>query len=126
MMTQTERSGDHSAERRHASRLSCDGGTCPAFVGNQSREASVQDISVVGMSLILDLEVSTERLLRVELFNQVRTCLHVKLLQVAHVTPQADGTFLVGGSFLCPLTEDEFRDLVWGPAPRNGRIGPPL
>lgn len=126
MIMQTDRPTDRDAERRNASRLSCDGGTCPAFVGNQSREASVQDISVAGMSLVLDFEVSSERLLRVELFNQVRACLHVKLLQVAHVTRQGDGTFLVGGSFLCPLTEDEFHDLVWGPAPRNGRIAPPL
>src|SRR5262249_30691538 len=125
MIMPSDRATDHNGERRHASRLSCDGGTCPAFVGNQSREASVQDISVVGLSLVLDFEVSSERLLRVELFNQLRSCLHVKLLQVAHVTRQDDGTFLVGGSFLCPLTEDEFHDLVWGPAPRNGRIGPP-
>ena len=122
----SERPADRSLERRYTSRLSCDGGPCPAFVGNQSREASVQDISVAGLSLLVSFEVSSERLLRVELFNQLRSCLHVKLLQVIHVTPHGEGTWLVGGSFLCPLTEDEFHDLVWGPASRNGRTSPPI
>ena len=126
MIMQTDRPTDRESERRNTSRLSCGGGPCPAFVGNQSREASVQDISVAGLSLLVDFEVSSERLLRVELFNQVRACLHVKLLQVIHVTPHGEGTWLVGGSFLCPLTEDEFHDLIWGPASRNGRTSPPI
>jgi hypothetical protein len=124
MIMQTDLPADREAERRNSSRLSCDGGPCPAFVGNQSREASVQDISVAGLSLLVDFEVNSERLLRVELFNQVRACLHVKLLQIIHVTPHGDGTWLVGGSFLCPLTEDEFHDLVWGPAARTAGFHP--
>jgi hypothetical protein len=112
MIMQAKRLDEPMVERRALPRLTCDAQALPVFAGMQSRPAVVHNLSPGGIGVLIDFEVSADHLLRVELFNKVRGCLHVKLIQVVHVSPQGDGTWLAGGPFLSGLTDAEMGELL--------------
>jgi len=83
-----------------------------ASVGRQLWRAPVRDISIEGLSLVLDQPVEPGAVLPVELPNRRWNCCHLKLLRVVHATPQPDNRWLVGSTFVRALSEDEFQALV--------------
>jgi hypothetical protein len=99
---------------RAAERFPVNGGAACAFA-HQVTEAPgtvrVRDVSMDGVGLILDRRVEVGALLAVGLDNQCKGFAKTVLVRVTHVTP-ATGGFLVGGSFLTPLTYQEMTALV--------------
>ena len=71
----------------------------------------VRDVSMDGVGLLLDRPVTVGSLLVVGLANPDKGFAKTVLVRVAHVTPTV-GAFLVGGSFLTPLTYQEMTALV--------------
>ena len=71
----------------------------------------LRDVSMHGIGLLLSRRVEAGALLAVVLANQARGFTKTVLVRVAHVTP-AGGAFLVGGSFVTPLTYQEMSILV--------------
>jgi hypothetical protein len=73
---------------------------------------NVLDISVGGIGLLLSrsLEIDTLVLIAVESPTE-RECFEM-LARVARLTPQRDGTWIVGCSFYSDLTDDELEVLL--------------
>jgi hypothetical protein len=99
---------------RAAERFPVNGGASCAFA-HQVVEAKgtvrVRDVSMEGVGLLLDRRVDVGAVLVVGLANAGKAFAKTVLVRVAHVTP-ASGGFLVGGSFLTPLTYQEMTALV--------------
>jgi len=99
---------------RAAERFPVNGGASCAFA-HQVVEAKgtvrVRDVSMEGVGLLLDRRVEVGSVLVVGLANAGKGFTKTVLVRVAHVTP-ASGGFLVGGSFLTPLTYQEMTTLV--------------
>ena len=74
--------------------------------------ARVRDISVHGLSLIMDRWVSPETLLQVELVSSSEEFWAYRLVRVSHTTRQVDGSCLVGCAFICQLGGEELRALL--------------
>jgi hypothetical protein len=71
----------------------------------------VRDVSMEGVGLIVRKRVEVGALMAVVLTNQAKGFNKTALVRVAHVTPTAGG-FIVGGSFVTPLTYQEMTTLV--------------
>lgn len=67
----------------------------------------VTSISRSGIGLISTEEVAPGIGMAVTLVNSVKKFSKTMLVRVVHVTPQAHGTFLVGGTLEPPLTYEE-------------------
>jgi hypothetical protein len=99
---------------RMADRFPVNTGTACAFaheVVEATGTVRVRDVSMDGVGLLLDRPVALGSLLVVGLTNTAKGFAKSVLVRVAHVTPSA-GAFLVGGSFLTPLTYQEMTALV--------------
>ncbi len=85
--------------------------TFAAPVGADLGPARIQNVSTDGIGLLLTqrAEVGTQLAISVTTGNKgfARTL----LIQVVHVTQQSGG-YLVGGTFVTPLTYEELRSLV--------------
>ena len=111
-MAETEMSD--SADRRAAERIGVNPGTRCAFVGRVVDDVGpvkVRDVSMEGIGLVLLRSVPAGTVLSVGLVNPDRGFNKTVMVQVAHVTP-IPGGFLVGGSFVEPLTYQELTTLV--------------
>lgn len=71
----------------------------------------IRDVSMNGVGLLVERRVEVGSLLVVGLVNQAKGFAQTLIVQVTHVTPAAGG-FLVGGTFLTPLTYQEMTSLV--------------
>jgi hypothetical protein len=102
------------ADQRAADRYPVSAGTACAFahpVVEAPGPVQVRDVSMDGVGLLLTRRVEPGSLLAVGLANPAKGFAKTVLVRVAHVTPSGGG-FLVGGSFLTPLTYQEMTTLV--------------
>jgi hypothetical protein len=72
----------------------------------------IQNVSSDGIGLLLSKRVEAGTTLVLGVTNAGKGFARTLLVNVVHVTQQAGGTFLVGGTFSAPLTYDELRNLV--------------
>lgn len=103
-----------ATDLRAAERFAVNGGTSCAFafpVVEAPGPVKVRDVSMHGVGLLVARRVEVGSLLAVGLANPEKGFARTVLVRVAHVTPGAGG-FLVGGSFLTPLTYQEMTTLV--------------
>jgi hypothetical protein len=101
-------------EQRAVERFPVNNDTSCAFahpVVEAKGPVRVRDVSMEGVGLLLDRRVEVGSVLVVGLANAGKGFTKTVLVRVAHVTP-ASGGFLVGGSFLTPLTYQEMTTLV--------------
>lgn len=103
-------------ERRIAARFPVNANTSCGFVLPVVMEdygpARIQNISTDGVGLLLprDLEIGT--VVVMNLTNAAQNFSKTMFLEVVHSTRQISGAFLVGGSFVTPLTYEELRTFV--------------
>lgn len=74
--------------------------------------AKFKNISTNGVGLIVSQSLSAGLLLAVKLVNPSKKFAKTILVRVAHCTPLAGGTFLVGGTLDAPLTYEELCNFV--------------
>lgn len=72
----------------------------------------IKNVSMEGIGLILSQKVEVGDLLAVNVANPSRNFQKVLVVKVVHVTPQAGGSCVVGGTFETPLTYQEFTALI--------------
>jgi len=72
----------------------------------------IKNVSNEGIGLMVGHKLEPGLLLAVSLANPAKSFAKTLLVRVAHVTPQAGGAYLVGGTFETPLTYDELKTLV--------------
>jgi hypothetical protein len=72
----------------------------------------VLDLSVNGVGLLLSRPLELDTLVLIALEGTKGAGTFELLSQVARVTPQRDGTWVVGCSFYTDLTEDELESLL--------------
>jgi hypothetical protein len=75
-------------------------------------KVKVKNISTSGVGLIVTEPVATGMLLVVKLVNPVKKFSKTLLVRTVHVTPQASGSYLIGGNLDTPLTYEELCNLV--------------
>ena len=101
---------DRRAEERYS--VNADA-SCP-FVSPVVEDfgpVKMRDVSMQGIGLIVSRRVEVGALLAVGLTNTARGFSKTVLVRVVHVT-QSGGSFLVGGTFVNPLTYQEMTTLV--------------
>lgn len=101
-------------DQRAAERFPVNPGTSCAFahpVVEAAGPVQVRDVSMDGVGLLMTRRVEVGSLLAVGLANPAKGFAKTVLVRVAHATPSGGG-FLVGGSFLTPLTYQEMTTLV--------------
>jgi hypothetical protein len=72
----------------------------------------LQNVSTDGVGLLLTRKVEAGALLAVGVTNTAKGFARTWLVRVAHVTEQSKGSYLVGGTFVTPLTYEELTALV--------------
>jgi len=87
--------------------------TCPLVmpVTEDLGPARVRDISPEGIGMLLSHHVEPGTYLVVTLKNDAQKLIRTQLVQVAHCTKAAGG-YLIGGTFVTPLTYDEMTKFV--------------
>jgi hypothetical protein len=101
-------------DRREAERYPVTAGVSCAFahpVVEVAGPARIRDVSMDGVGLLLTHRVEVGALLAVGLATPSKGFSKTVLVRVSHVTPAAGG-YLVGGSFVTPLTYQEMTALV--------------
>ena len=96
--------------RRSERRLLGDLATCSLAdaESGQPLPAGVLDLSRHGVRLLLCQPLPPGTILGLTLAGDRGPGLGPVPARVVHCTEQADGTFILGGEFLTPLTDDEF------------------
>lgn len=79
----------------------------PFRLGRELGTAQVRDLSHQGIGLLSPHAIPAGSILTVELPNQAQTFWQLKLVRVAHATPQPENGWLIGSRFCRALTEDE-------------------
>jgi hypothetical protein len=100
--------------RRATERMPVVAGTTCGFAGRIIEDVGpvkIQDVSLDGVGLILVRRVEVGTLLAVGLTHPARGTDKTVLVRVAHVTA-VPGGYLVGGTFVAPLTYQELTSLV--------------
>lgn len=103
-----------SVDRRAAERMAVTSSTACSFISPIVEDfggATIRDISLNGIGMIVTKKVAIGSLLMVELVNEARNIAKAMMVRVAHVTP-VNGGFLVGGEFTNPLTYQELTSFV--------------
>jgi hypothetical protein len=107
-----------SRDRRAAERMAVNTGTTCGFAGPVTEDfgpAKIRDVSLEGIGLLLLKQVAVGSLLAVVISNTNsntnQKLSKTVLVRVAHVTA-AHGGYLVGGTFVEPLTYQELTALV--------------
>jgi len=101
-------------ERRAEERFPVNAHTCCPMLSPVAEDfgsVRIRDVSMQGLGMVVSRRVEPGALLVVVLANPARNFSKTVLVRVAHVTPVA-GTFLVGGTFVTPLTYQELTTLV--------------
>lgn len=102
------------ADRRASERMAVNRGTSCAYVGRVIDDiggVKIRDVSLEGIGIVIMKSVPVGSMLVIGLSNPDKNFVKTIILEVAHVTP-ITGAFLVGGTFLEPLTYQELTTLV--------------
>ena len=102
-------------EHRAAERLQFNAATSCDFASPVLEDfpaPRVKNVSTGGIGLISVDALALGLMIVVNLVNPTIKLSKTLRVRVVHCTRQTDGTFLIGGSFVTPLTYDEFRSLV--------------
>ena len=102
-------------DRRAAERFPVSSNTACNFMSPVVEDfgpVRIKNVSTDGIGLIVGRKVEAGQLVAVSLVNPTQKFAKTVLVRVAHITPQAGGSFLVGGTFNSPLTYEELRALV--------------
>jgi hypothetical protein len=102
------------ADRRAAERYPVNmDASCPFLspVVEDFGPVKIRDVSMQGVGMVLNRRVELGAMLAVVLANQAKGFSKTMLVRVAHVTPMGSG-YVVGGSFVTPLTYQEMSTLV--------------
>ena len=102
-------------EKREAERFPVSSSTACAFVSPVLVDfgpIKIRNVSTHGIGMITSYPMQLGLLLAIKLVNPAKNFTKTMLVRVAHVTPQAGGTHLVGGSLDTPLTYEELCMLV--------------
>src|SRR5437773_9359202 len=103
------------SDRRQAERFPVTSGTSCEFaapLGEDLGPTRIKNVSTSGIGLLVSRPVQPGSMLTVAVLNKSKGFNKILLVQVAHVTPGAGGTYLVGGTFVTPLTYQELTSLV--------------
>ena len=103
-----------SGDRRAAERYPVNADTsCPFLspVVEEFGSVRIRDVSMQGIGLLVSRRVEQGGLLTLVLENRSRGFSKTVLVRVIHVTSMGTG-YLVGGSFVTPLTYQEMSTLV--------------
>src|SRR4051794_26034113 len=105
----TERADRRTTERFPVNADAC----CPMIspVVEDFGPVKIRDVSMHGVGLLVSRRVEPGALLAVVLANPSKGFTKTALVRVAHVTGLG-GSFLVGGTFVTPLTYQEMSTLV--------------
>lgn len=102
-------------DQRSAERYRVTASTSCAFASpvlEDFGDVKVVNVSTTGIGIITVEEVQPELMFVIKLVNPAKKFSRLMLVRIVHVTPQADGTYLVGAKFETPLSNDEFCTLV--------------
>ena len=102
------------ADRRASERMLIGSDTTCSFVAPVLADygaVRLRDVSMEGIGLILTTKVEVGSLLAVVVENSVKSFKGTFLVKVAHVTP-VQGGYLVGGTFMTPLSYKDLTTLV--------------
>ena len=102
-------------EKREAERFTVSSSTDCTFVSPVLEDfgpIKIKNISTHGIGMITSYPLQMGLLLAVKLVNPAKNFSKTMLVRVAHVTPQAGGVLLVGGTLETPLTYEELCMLV--------------
>jgi PilZ domain len=97
-------------ERRASTRYPCNLATScrlAAAIKGQEHSARVRNISAGGVSLVISHGFSSDDILAVELRSMPRNFARQLKVRVIYCIEHPSGDYIVGGSFISPLTEDE-------------------
>ena len=72
----------------------------------------IRNVSTDGIGLMISQPVAPGMLMAINLKNPAKKFSKTMLVRVIHVTPQPGGTFIMGGSFVTPLSYEELCLLV--------------
>jgi hypothetical protein len=72
----------------------------------------IKNVSTDGIGLISNERLDVGLMVVINLVDPTKKLSKTVRVRIVHCTPQAGGTFLVGGTFVTPLTYEEFRNLV--------------
>jgi hypothetical protein len=86
--------------------------TFAAPVAEDLGPVRIQNVSTDGIGLILAKRVEVGSKLVVSVANPAKNFTRTLMVQVVHVTQQAGGSYLVGGTISPPLTYEELTALV--------------
>jgi PilZ domain len=103
------------SDRRAAERFTVTADTTCDFTAALSKDLGatrIKNVSTEGIGLVVSGPVEQGAVLAILVNNKPKAFSRTLLVQVVHVTPQAGGTYLVGGTFLAPLTYQELTALV--------------
>lgn len=104
-----------AATRRAAPRFQSGHVTFYRSAGDRKGEselATVQDISVSGIGLLVRAPIKPGMILVVELQSTVRNIRHQRLARVTHATDQGNGYALLGCEFANRLSDAELQTLA--------------
>ncbi len=76
----------------------------PSF---QSGRAFLQDVSRIGLSLLLSHRLEPGAVLFIQMRGTRKGNTHTHLAKVVHVTRQPTGVWVVGCRLTCPLSDEE-------------------
>jgi hypothetical protein len=101
-------------ERRQSARHACDDGSIRVmvFLGPEPCAATLQDISVGGIAVLVDAILAPGDRLNVEVHNAAKGICRCKVLHVVHAAPSQSGRWLIGGAFSQSLSAEELRSLL--------------
>jgi hypothetical protein len=102
-------------ERRGAERFPVNIDTSCNFVSPVLEDfgtVRIKNVSSDGIGLLVSRKIEPGLLLAITLTNQAKPFTKTMLVRVMHVTAQPGGAYLVGGTFITPLSYDELRTMV--------------
>ncbi|MBI3823722.1 MAG: PilZ domain-containing protein [Planctomycetes bacterium] len=102
-------------EQREEERFPVNAGSACVLAAPVSEDfgpVRVKNLSNKGIGLITSKKVEVGALLAVKLANAARKVTKTLLVRVTHATPQAGGSYLIGGTLDPPLTYEELTVFV--------------
>jgi hypothetical protein len=102
-------------EQRSEERFPANGSAACTFVSPLVEDfgpVKIKNVSLKGVGLITSKKLEPGAMLAVTVTNAAKKFTKTGLVRVIHVTPQAGGTFLIGGDWSTPLTYEELCILV--------------
>lgn len=103
------------SDRRATERFSVSADTSCDFAAAVTEDLGptrIKNVSTDGVGLLASRCVEPRAVLAVIISNKSKSFTRTMLVEVVHVTPLPGGSFLVGGTFLAPLTYEELTALV--------------